>query len=112
MFEGSSYTGGYLKSKENKSNNEQRFVQHITNSQGNSKARTADRTGSSSSKEEGFEMYGSVVTANGRVPLDNDSEENILPVQGAVEGIIKTTQVLVRSDEVVLGKKRSIDDRV
>jgi hypothetical protein len=61
------------------------------------KTRTADRTGSSSSKEDGFEMYGSVVTANGRVPLDNDSEENILPVQGATEGIVKTTQVFVRT---------------
>ena len=49
------------------------------------------------------------MTANGRVPLDNDSEENILPVQGAMEGIVKTTQVFVRADEGALG---SIEDRV
>lgn len=32
-------------------------------------------------------MYGIVVTANGRVPLDDDSEENIPPLQGTTEGL-------------------------
>lgn len=54
----------------------------------------------------------SVVTANGRVPLDNDSEENILPVQGETEGIMKTTQVSIRADETPLGKRRSPEDRI
>ena len=50
--------------------------------------------------------------ANGRVPLANDSEENILPVQGAADGIMRATQIFVRTDEVALGKKRSIEDTV
>jgi hypothetical protein len=109
VFEGSSYTGSYLKSKKSKSNNEQRFVQHITNARGKSKAEGA---GSSSSKEDSFEMYGSMITADRRVPLDHGSEENILPVQSVTGGIVKTMQVSVRTDEVSLGKKRSIEDRV
>lgn len=41
-----------------------------------------------------FEMYGTVITANGkreRLDVDNESEENILPLQNP--GILKTTQV-------------------
>jgi hypothetical protein len=82
------------------------FVKHISNSRGTSKI-----GGSTSSKSDGFEMYGSVITATDRSRMDedNESEESILPMQRPVPmAIRKTTEVSV--DEMQM--KRSIEDRV
>ena len=64
-------------------------------------------------------MYGSVVTAQGRrAPYNGGSEENILPMQNGAPlapgkgEILKTTQVILSTDEMGLGKKRSVEDRV
>ena len=71
------------------------FVKHISNSRGTYKAGPGVGT-DNSSKEDGFEMYGSVVTSGGkrRALGDEGSEESILVLQGDT-GILKTTQVSV-----------------
>lgn len=91
-FQGSTFSNGY-DSKDQKSLDKNGFVKHISNSRGTSKI-----GGSNTSKEDGFEMYGSVITANGRrtrIGADNESEESILPLQKPPTGIRKTTEVTV-----------------
>jgi len=106
-FQGSSAysTGGYADNeKQQHSLDKNGFVKHISNSRGTSKV-----GGSQSSKSDGFEMFGSVVTANDRLAEDNESEESILPMQKPQPmAIRKTTEVTV--DETQM--KRPVEDRV
>lgn len=80
------------------------FVKHISNSRGTSKI--GERS-SGSRGSDGFEMFGSVVTAN-RMAGDNESEESILPMQKPVPmAIRKTTEVTV--DETKM--RKAVEDR-
>jgi hypothetical protein len=105
-FAGSTFSNGYDGSNDHKSLDKNGFVKHISNSRGTNKI-----GGSNTSKDDGYEMYGSMVTANGkrtRIDADNESEESILPLQKPPTGIRKTTEVTV--DEMQM--KRSVEDRV
>ncbi|KAF8867177.1 hypothetical protein BDZ45DRAFT_6492 [Acephala macrosclerotiorum] len=87
-------SGGYITSKD-KSLDKSGFVKHISNSRGTS------NIGRTAIKDDGFEMYGSVITASGkraRIDIDNESEEIILPLRN--QGIMKTTQVNVSVNEI------------
>jgi len=104
-FSGSTFSNGYG-SKDHRSVDKNGFVKHISNSRGASQI-----GGNNTSKDDGFQMYGSVITANGqraRIDADNESEESILPLQKPPTGIRKTTEVTV--DEMQM--KRSVEDRV
>jgi hypothetical protein len=107
VLQGSTVSSGY-DSKDPKSLDKSGFVKHISNSRGTSKIGR-----SNTSKDDGFEMYGSVTTANGRrtrIDADNESEEGILPMQKPPTGIRKTMEVMV--DEMPMPMKRNIEDRV
>ncbi|KAE8444231.1 hypothetical protein EG329_000731 [Mollisiaceae sp. DMI_Dod_QoI] len=83
-FSGSSFRSGYG----DKSLDKNGFVKHISNSRGTS------RIGGPQGNDDGFEMYGNVITAGGnkgRIDVDNESEVTILPLQNP--GILKTTRV-------------------
>ncbi|KUJ20502.1 uncharacterized protein LY89DRAFT_682224 [Mollisia scopiformis] len=91
-FQNSTFGSGYNNSKD-KSMDKSGFVKHISNSGGTSKI------GGTLSKDDDFEMYCNVITASGkrgRIDVDNESEESILPLQNP--GILKTTQVNVSVD--------------
>lgn len=99
-------SGGYVSSKD-KSLDKSGFVKHISNSRGTSKV------GGTPSKDDGFEMYGSVITASGkrgRIDIDNESEESILPLQNP--GIMKTTQVNVSVNEMRMQRGDYGDEKV
>ncbi|KAN0117815.1 hypothetical protein V8E51_003792 [Hyaloscypha variabilis] len=100
-------TGGFTDNEKHQNSLDKNgFVKHISNSRGTSKI-----GGSQSSKSDGFEMYGSVITANDRSTMteDNESEETILPMQMPQPmAIRKTTEVSV--DEMQM--KRPIEDQV
>jgi len=100
-------TGGFTDNEKHQNSLDKNgFVKHISNSRGTSKI-----GGSQSSKSDGFEMYGSVITANDRSTMteDNESEESILPMQMPQPmAIRKTTEVSV--DEIQM--KRPIEDQV
>ena len=79
------------------------FVKHISNSQG-----TNAIGDSNQGRETGFEMYGTVVTANGnrgRAYLGSESQESILGLHDL--GILKTTQVSVTTNDN--GPKHDVD---
>jgi hypothetical protein len=105
VFQGSTLSNGY-DSNGQKSSDKNGFVKHISNSRTTSKIR-----GSKTNKEDGFEMYGSVITANGkrtRIDADNESEERILPLQKPSTGIRKTTEITVDGMQT----NRSVEDQV
>jgi hypothetical protein len=105
IFQSSTFDTGDSGIKEPKSMDKNGFVKHISNSRGTNKI-----GGIHTIKGDGFEMYGSVIAVNGkkgRIGTDNESEENILPLEGLM-AIRRTTEVTMH----VMQIRREAEDRV